>query len=325
MEYLGSDLGLVLGGEHGKAWNASALEYLEGPMTGSFFWDDGNKPGYLVPPKDSTYASPNFKKYGADFTSRIPLWQLVFNDCVSSTWYWGDSNDWFTDVTPVVGEQKDLMNILYGTMPLLWADNKGYGWERNRSRFLQTLRNVCQFQERVAFSELLTHRFLRSDHTLQHTTFAGGAEAFINLAGKPVVQKTGSGEVVLAPRGFYAAAPGFVQSKTMYKGSVVTSIISDSLYGVETAVRRRVGAITTKGWVTVFKIGEKHWRIVTETPGSETEINLNAITKGNQARRCHLYVLDAEGIRTRKAAKVSGNNIRLQPGDGIRLYDVTWK
>jgi hypothetical protein len=325
MEYIGNDLGLVIGGEHGKAWNASILEYLEGTMTGSFFWDDGNKPGYLVPPKDSNYMSANFKKYGADFKSRIPLWQLVFNDCVSSTWYWGDSNGWFTDVSPIISEQKDLMNILYGTLPLVWANDKCYGWDRNRSRFLQTLRNVCHFQERVAFSKLLTHEFLNSDHTLQHSTFAGGALTFINLSDRSIAQQIGKEQVVLAPRGFYASAPGFLQSKTLDKGVVITKIESDSLYSVETEALRTIGAITTKGRVTVFKSSVKSWRIVAETPESETQINLNAIIKSKAPAVCTIYALDEEGKRVKELGKMPANRIKIRPGIGIRLYDVTWK
>jgi hypothetical protein len=102
--------------------------------------------------------SSNFKNYGWSYTKRIPLWQLVFNDAVSSTWYWGDSSDWFYGVDPKNSDLKDNYNILYGTMP----DSKGYGWNRNRSRFIQTIRNVCHFQQRVAFSELLAHQIL--DH-----------------------------------------------------------------------------------------------------------------------------------------------------------------
>ena len=37
-EYLSDSFGLVLGGEHGKAWNADRLDYFEGTISGSFFW-----------------------------------------------------------------------------------------------------------------------------------------------------------------------------------------------------------------------------------------------------------------------------------------------
>jgi len=325
-EYIGNGLGLVLGGEHGKAWNASILEYSEGTMSGSFFWDEGNKPGYLEPPKDSTYMSQNFKKYGHSFKNRIPLWQLVFNDAVSSTWYWGDSSDWFYAVDPTISDVKDNFNILYGSMPLMWADKKGYGWDRNRSRFVQTLRNVCNFQERVAFSELLSHQFLNKEHTLQHSTFVGGAEAYVNFSDKPITHKIGEKNISLAPRGFYAQAPGYIQTKTSDKIGIVTKIESDSLFSVTTDVLRKVGPIKVNGNITVFKIADKHWRIIAENATNEAEINLKDISKSKKNALCSITELNEKGKATKLIAKrVSNDKVIITPGTGIRLYDVKWQ
>ncbi len=324
--YIGNDLGLVLGGEHGKAWNTSILEYTEGSMTGSYFWDDGNKPGYLDPPKDTTYMSANFKKYGFNYKNRIPLWQLVFNDCVSSTWYWGDSSDWFYAVTPTISDLKDNFNILYGTMPLLWADVKGYGWDRNRSRFIQTIRNVTNFQERVAFNELLSHQFVNTEHTLQHSKFAGGAEALVNFSDKPIATKIGKEAIILAPRGFYAKAPRFLQSKTIDELGVVTKIETDSLLSVKTEQLRKVGAITTNGTVSVFKVADKCWRIIIDNTLSSTEIDIKAIVKDKNNKIYTFTLLNDEGETVKTIEKKSVNEkIKIAAGQGIRLFNVSWE
>lgn len=325
-EYLSNDLGLVVGGEHGKAWNADKLDYSEGTMSGSFFWEDGNKPGYLEPPKDSNYASPNFKKYGFNIANKIPLWQLVFNDCVSSTWYWGDSNDWFYEVDPVISDQKDLYNLLYGTMPIMWADVKGYGWDRNRSRFLQTIRTVCNFQSRVAFSELLTHQFINQQHTLQHSSFKGGAQVYVNFSNEPLIHRIANKKIVLAPRGFYAIAPGFLQSKTIDKKGTVTKIIADSLYFVETDKLRSIGPIATKGRITIFKVSPKCWRVVAETPDENTEINFSEIVKNKQLKFCSLSQLNDEGVVVKVVGKnLASTKINIAAGQGIRLFDIYWE
>ena len=162
--------------------------------------EDGNKPGYLEPPKDLNYMSANFKKYGFNIATKIPLWQLLFNDYVSSTWYWGDSNDWFYQVDPVISYQKDLYNLLYGTMPIMWADEKGYGWNRNRSRFLQTIRTVCNFQQRVDFSELLTRQFINPQHTLQHSGFKGCAQVYVNFSNEPLIHSIANKKIQLTTR-----------------------------------------------------------------------------------------------------------------------------
>jgi hypothetical protein len=326
-KYIGNDMGLVLGGEHGKAWNASILDYSEGTMSGSFFWDENNKPGYLEPPRDSTYRSVNFKKYGDNFRTRVPLWQLVFNDCVSSTWYWGDSNDWFYEVDPTISNERDNFNILYGTMPLMWADKKGYGWDRNRSRFIETIHNVSNFQKRVAFEELLSHQYLNPDRTLQLTKFKNGAQTIVNFSARTVTCKIKGKNITLAPQGFHATAPGFMQSKTEDDLGVVTTIKSDSLYSVTTDVLRTVGPITAQGKVLLFKVADKHWRLVTETPVSETKINLNEIVgnKRSSSISCAITQLDEEGKLLKKTGQQAQmGKISILPGAGIRLYDLKW-
>jgi hypothetical protein len=324
-DYVGKDLGLVVGGEHGKAWSVAHLDYSEGPMTGSFFWEEGNKPGYLDPPKDSTYMSANFKKYGWSYTKRIPLWQLVFNDAVSSTWYWGDSSDWFYKVDPKNSDLKDNYNILYGTMPLLWADTKGYGWNRNRSRFIQTIRNVCHFQQRVAFSELLAHQSLNKNSTLQYSRFKNGAEAYVSFSDQPISHKIGKNLVTLAPRGFYVTAPGFLQTKTVDESGIVTKIVTDSLYSVTTDTYRKVGAVSTKGNITAFKVADNHWRILAETPTSESVIDLKELLKIKKIKPYSLTLLDENGKSIKTIVnKSEEKSLKIPSGDGIRIFDLTW-
>lgn len=324
-DYLSDSLGLVVGGEHSKAWSVAHLDYSEGPMSGSFFWDDGNKPGYLEVPKDSNYMSKDFNKYGWNFKTRIPLWQLVFNDAVSSTWYWGDATDWFYGVDPKNSDMKDNLNLLYGTMPLMWADAKGYGWNRNRDRFLQTIRNVSNFQERVATSELLTHQFLNSDSTLQHSKFANGAEVYVSFANEPITVKINRKNINLAPRGFYVTAPGFKQTKTIDKGAVITQILSDSLYSVSSDSFKKVGAISTKGKVTAFKIEENHWRIVAETPEVESILKLKKLLKIKAFRPYKFTSVNEDGeiIKT-LLENTPANKLTIPAAKGIKIYDITW-
>lgn len=324
-DYVGKDLGLVVGGEHGKAWSVAHLDYSEGPMTGSFFWEDGNKPGYLEVPKDTNYMPSDFKKYGWNYKKRIPLWQLVFNDAVSSTWYWGDSSDWFYSIDPKISDMKDNYNLLYGTMPLMWADEKGYGWNRNRSRFIQTIRNVSNFQERIASSELLTHQFLNGDSTLQYSKFKNGAEVYVSFADQPISWKINKKTVNLAPRGFYVTAPGFKQTKTFDKAGIVTSIVSDILISVTTNSYQKIGTITTKGKITVFKIADNHWRIIAETPNSTSVINLKELLRTKKLKPYTLALLNENGRKIKTLLKNSViNELNISGDGGIRIFDLNW-
>ena len=49
---------------------------------------------------------------------RIPLWELVYHDCVVAQWYWGDYNNKAPEVWP----RRDLFNTLYATPPMFMFD-----------------------------------------------------------------------------------------------------------------------------------------------------------------------------------------------------------
>ena len=318
--YFSKELGLVVAGEHGKAWNVPFLDYTEGMMSGPFWWKEGNKPGHLVVPRDRAYMPPDFAKYDS-YTVRIPLWELVFHDCLATTWYWGDSSGWFYATQPDVNDRKDLSNILYGTMPLLWADEKGYGWNRNRARFLETVRNVCNFHERVAFEEMLTHEYLSEDRAVQRTRFSGGGVAVVNYGDKPRTYRDGRRTLLLAPLGFYASAAGFQQSRTIEDGNVITRIATKGLFSVESKARRRIGPVELQGRLTVFEASPGRWHLLAETQGEST-VNMQKLTD-HAPRRCSLVELADDGTPGREVLRdVPGCKVLLPAGSGMRLFEV---
>ena len=150
-------LGLVMGGEHGIWWAVPHLDYIEGMMSGgSYSWPAG----HLMHPKtkDQEFTSPwggnygkweDYEKWGIGHEYRVPLWELVFHDCIVSTWYWGDASDFLLDAAPEITPKKDAFNVLYGTIPLLWANKEG-SWQNHREVFLRTYRNTCKLHEAIA-------------------------------------------------------------------------------------------------------------------------------------------------------------------------------
>lgn len=210
--------GLVVGGEHGKAWCADLLDYVEGMMSGPFWWE--MPVGHLKPPKSRDELGANYLRYGMDHRRRIPLWELVFHDSVVTTWYWGDSSGYAIEVAPELSDAKDLYNILHGTPPLFWLNETGYGWDRHRERMLLSYRRTSALHERIGFDEMLSHEYLTPDRAVQRTRFAGGAECVVNFSATPRTYH-GKGEtVVLAPLGYYVTGPGFRQSRVMENGRV---------------------------------------------------------------------------------------------------------
>jgi hypothetical protein len=167
----------------------------------------------------------NYAKWGIGAEYRVPLWELVFHDCVISTWYWGDSSDFLLQAAPEVTARKDAFNILYGTIPLLWANKEG-SWQKDRDMFLRTYRNTCKLHEVIAGTEMLSHEFLTRDRQVQRTRFSDGTEVVVNFGRTPYAAVSGGRTFQLPENGWVARGLKIDQSRTIENGAVKTSISS---------------------------------------------------------------------------------------------------
>jgi len=226
-------LNLVVGGEHGIWWAVPHLDYIEGMMSGSP-WFYPWPAGHLIRPKtkDQKFTGPwgnqhasweDYEKWGIGHRWRAPLWELVFHDCVVSTWYWGDTNDYLLQAAPEVTSKKDAFNILYGTIPMMWAIPEG-AWHANREVFLRTYRNTCKLHEVVAGTEMLRHDFLTPDHAVQRTAFSDGTQVIVNFGATPQEVELAGRRYTLPQNGFAVKGPKIEQSLTLIDGRAVTTI-----------------------------------------------------------------------------------------------------
>ena len=84
-----------------------------------------------------------------------------------------------------------LMNILYGVAPLIFMHPEAGnviarpGWAQVKDRYLQTYRNVCGWHEKVGFDEMLAHRTLTNDRSVQETRFSSGWTVVVNFGERP--------------------------------------------------------------------------------------------------------------------------------------------
>jgi hypothetical protein len=212
-------LGLVMGGEHGRWCAVSQLDYIEGMMSGgSYSWPAG----YLRRPKskDEAFTEPSgrklppwseYEKWGIGHRNRVPLWELVFHEGIVTTWYWGDSNDFLIEAAPEVTAKKDAFNILYGTIPMLWASRQG-SWEVAREVFLRTYRNTCKLHEAIAGAEMVSHEFVTHDRAVQRTRFSDGTEVIVNFGETAQKVELRGRSYVLPTNGFAAKGPRIEQS-----------------------------------------------------------------------------------------------------------------
>jgi hypothetical protein len=222
---------LVVGGEHGIWWGVPQQDYIEGMMSGGYAsWPAG----HLLHPKTKTdtFNGPSggsygqwekYETWGIGHATRVPLWELVFHDCVVSTWYWGDASDFLLQAAPEVTPKKDAFNVLYGTIPLLWANAEG-SWPKHRDVFLRTYRNTCKLHEAVAGTELLSHEWLTPDRAVQRTRFSDGTEVVVNFGEAPYDATVGGKTYRLPQNGWAVKGPKIEQSLALENGRAVTTI-----------------------------------------------------------------------------------------------------
>lgn len=294
-EYLNS-LGVVLGTEHGNDWVIDLIEYCEGGASGPMWWNGGWKAGELKKPTTREQLTDDYLTYGMGYAARIPLWQLVYHDCVISTWYWGDSAGFMYEAAPELSNRKDLFNLLHGTVPLFWRDDWEYDWKKNRSRFLQTYHHTCKFNEAIAFDHLVNHEFLTADKSLQRTTFSSGTVCVVNFGPMPQpYQPDGAQEpMTLPPGGFYAKGPQIDQTRVMQDGYAVTRIVAEGYLRVQTERQQAVGPVELAGTITAFKLSEDRWHIVLENT-EHCAVDLASLMKISADTPYLIYTVDTFG------------------------------
>lgn len=139
--------------------------------------------------------TPEFVKYQVSPYFRVPLWELVYHDCVVSHWYWGD----YSNKAPEFWDQRDLFNVLYATPPMWMFDNPI--WGQHQQRFLKCYQDVVPVITPLGYEAMTSHRFLTEGHTVQESVFSNGTRLVVNFGPEPFVDQDGT---VVAPKGYRA-------------------------------------------------------------------------------------------------------------------------
>ncbi|MCX7819200.1 MAG: glycoside hydrolase [Kiritimatiellae bacterium] len=110
---------------------------------------------------------------------RLPLWELVYHDCVVAQWYWGDYNN----KLPALWRRRDLWNALYGTPPMYMFNRAE--WARDRERFVESYRIATPVHRRTMFHPMISHRRLTPDGSVQQSEFGDGTVVTVNFGETP--------------------------------------------------------------------------------------------------------------------------------------------
>jgi hypothetical protein len=176
LRYMSEKMKLVTGSETGHDAAVPYVHYFEGMLSlGPYRVPDAGRNMRKIWDE----VPEQVAKFQLGHKYRLPLWELVYHDCVVAQWYWGDYNN----KLPALWQKRDLFNILYGTAPMFMFDRSL--WEQNKEHFAQSYKNICNVTRAVGYAEMTDHRFLTPDRDVQQTRFANGVTVTVNFGEKP--------------------------------------------------------------------------------------------------------------------------------------------
>lgn len=174
------DLGLVCGTEVGREECVPVCDYNEGLMSPTPFRpvEAGRRMTHIY---EGEQVPPQVPEKMLNPQLRVPLWELVYHDCMISYWYWGDSSNCCPELTPI----RDLYNVLYG-LPAIYSFKVG-DWERLRPVILSSYQRTAPVARAVGDMEMTEFRWLTPDRKVQQTRFSNGVTVTVNFSEKPFV------------------------------------------------------------------------------------------------------------------------------------------
>lgn len=177
--------GFVLSAEGGNDWGAPYLDTAYDPLglhrhgerdIGSAGWSIR----YPVDPK----LGPEYDEFYFGAARRAPLYDLVYHDCVVSTFHDCDSNNIYYKTREEDAHYwrlKDLYQILHGQAPNLYLTVDKFVEEQSE-RIRETMETVCPWHEKVGYDEMVDHKYLTQNRMVQQTRFANGWTAVVNFS-----------------------------------------------------------------------------------------------------------------------------------------------
>ena len=189
----GNEFGLVTGSEDGLECYVPECDWFEGNFSAARWRVDGGR--YMWRIYDET---PPVMERAIDPATRCPFWEMVFHDCVSSTWYWTDYNNKF----PHDWWKRDLLNVVSGTPPMYLFTPEVF--EEQKDRLAASVRVATPVARATADAVLEEFAWLTADRLVQQARFSNGVVATVNFGDRPFTLADGT---VLAPRGGVSSFP----------------------------------------------------------------------------------------------------------------------
>ena len=308
--------GLVTGSEESRDWAIAVTDYAEGTMT----IRAADNAGYDW--QSPVEESAEYAMWNAGAAYRAPLHALCWHDCHVATWYTGDG----ATKVPSAWARKDLLNLLYGTMPL-WMPDAAL-WRQYRLGFIRSYANVCSLFRAVGYDALEDHRYLSPDRLVQRSVFSSGTVVTVNFTAAdfvvPPADSPTREELVLPPLGYAAHGPAIGAFRARVGADIVNYVETGDRVLVDSpGVRYGPSALETEGSVLLFA-----------TDTGATLLNLSGARRlvlreegpllGRSLGRAQTTAVDAEGARQPVALQHASRAVSFDALPGIERYEIIY-
>ena len=180
------EMGLIPATEDGFDGIINHLVYTEGLHSPDCFrFDDcGRNQTHIHNAEQSRYLS----RYMMNPECRVPLWQMVYHDCLITLPYWGDS----LAATPEFTLKKMQFACLYGSAPL-FSFTVG-NFPNLKKSVIKAYKKVTEIHKKIATLPMTDFEIITEDYGLQRSVFGDKYEVIVNFADKNYLY---NGETVL--------------------------------------------------------------------------------------------------------------------------------
>lgn len=200
MSYIRDKEKMVIGSEGGNDFASTTIAFAHGLETPAFSWVDPD----MNKNKDSEYYvgryySPTggvpevfskqvplkelYRKVFIDPSYSLPLFRLVYNDSVITSYQWL----WGTFKIEDEVENRMIKEVLYNTPPMYHIDRNE--WDKNKDKIESHTKIWSEFNKKAIKEEMTNFEFLSEDRLVQSTEFGESLRVVANFSDKDYTYK----------------------------------------------------------------------------------------------------------------------------------------
>ncbi len=168
------EMGLITGTEDGFDKIIDHIVYTEGLHSPVYFRnkDSGRNHANIYSDEQTAYIS----KHMINPKCRVPLWHLIYHECVFAFPYWGDS----TEMSKEIIRDKVLFACLYGCPPLYSFKFANYKFLRNV--ILESYKEIAEVHKKTALLPMTDFSVVSDDYMVQRSVFGNKYEITVNFS-----------------------------------------------------------------------------------------------------------------------------------------------